>query len=83
MGLTFVEKKVELNKAESTLAPYWEKTKDVVLRPGTLGGLLGVVNVGILGTIGYFAYTKRNQRWDNRIVGGTIASTLALFGAEG
>ncbi|OWZ36602.1 hypothetical protein C343_00700 [Cryptococcus neoformans C23] len=75
--------RVELNKAESTLAPYWEKTKDVVLRPGTLGGLLGVVNVGILGTIGYFAYTKRNQRWDNRIIGGTIASTLALFGAEG
>ncbi|KIR69073.1 hypothetical protein I314_00177 [Cryptococcus bacillisporus CA1873] len=77
------EARVELNKAESKLAPYWEKTKDVVLRPGTLGGLLGVVNVGILGTIGYFAYTKRNQRWDNRIIGGTVAGTLALFGAEG
>lgn len=77
------KKKVELNKAESKLAPYWEKTKDVVLRPGTLGGLLGVVNVGILGTIGYFAYTKRNQRWDNRIIGGTVAGTLALFGVEG
>ena len=24
------------------MGPYWEKTKDVVLRPGTLGGLMGV-----------------------------------------
>ena len=41
------------------------------------------VNVGILGTIGYFAYTKKDQRWDQRIVAGTVAGTLALFGAEG
>ena len=32
----------ELDGAESRLGPYWEKTKDVVLRPGTLGGLMGV-----------------------------------------
>ncbi|WVQ85945.1 hypothetical protein IAT38_008113 [Cryptococcus sp. DSM 104549] len=73
----------EIEKAESALAPYWDKTKDVVLRPGTLGGLIGVVNVGILGTIGYFAYTKKDQRWDPKIVGGAVAGTLALFGAEG
>jgi len=41
------------------------------------------VNVGILGTMGYFAYTRRDQPWDRRIVGGAVASTLALFGAEG
>ncbi|WVR08541.1 hypothetical protein IAU60_005596 [Kwoniella sp. DSM 27419] len=73
----------EINRAESALGPYWEKTKDVVLRPGTLGGLMGVVNVGILGTLGYFAYTRRDQPWDRRIVGGAVAGTLALFGAEG
>lgn len=32
----------ELHEAESKLGPYWEKTKDVVLRPATLGGLVGV-----------------------------------------
>jgi hypothetical protein len=32
----------ELHEAESQLAPYWEKTKDIVLRPGTLGGLMGI-----------------------------------------
>lgn len=73
----------ELNDVETKLGPYWEKTKDVVLRPGTLGGLMGVVNVGILGTLGYYAYTRRDQRWDQRIVGGAVAGTLALFGAEG
>ncbi|WVQ95632.1 hypothetical protein IAU59_002730 [Kwoniella sp. CBS 9459] len=75
--------KNELHKAESALGPYWDKTKDVVLRPGTLGGLMGVVNVGILGTLGYFAYTRKDQPWDRRIVGGAVAGTLALFGAEG
>jgi len=73
----------EIDEAEGALAPYWEKTKDVVLRPGTLGGLMGVVNVGLLGTLGYFAYTRRDQPWDRRIVGGAVAGTLALFGAEG
>ncbi|WVO17414.1 hypothetical protein L204_105106 [Cryptococcus depauperatus] len=76
------EARNEINKGEDALGPYWEKTKDVVLRPGTLGGLLGVVNVGILSTASYFAYVKRNQPWDQRMVGGVVAGTLALFGAE-
>lgn len=75
--------KKELHEAESKLGPYWEKTKDVVLRPGTLGGLMGVVNVGLLGTLGYFAYTRKDQPWDRRVVGAAVAGTLALFGAEG
>jgi len=32
----------EIEEAQNALGPYWEKTKDVVLRPGTLGGLMGV-----------------------------------------
>jgi len=75
--------RAELNEAESRLAPYWDKTKDVVLRPGSLGGLMGVVNVGILGTAGYFAYTRKDQPWDRRIVSAAVVGTLALFGAEG
>jgi len=75
--------KNELAQAESIIGPYWEKTKDIVLRPGTLGGLIGVVNVGLLSTLGYFAYTRKDQPWDKRIVGGAVAGTLALFSAEG
>ncbi|RXK41781.1 hypothetical protein M231_01016 [Tremella mesenterica] len=80
-GINKAEK--EFDEVENKLAPYWEKTKDVVLRPGTLGGLMGVVNVGLLGTLGYFAYTRKDQPWDRRIIGGAVAGTLALFGAEG
>jgi len=42
-----------------------------------------LVNVGLLGTLGYFAYTRRDQPWDRRILGGAVAGTLALFSAEG
>jgi hypothetical protein len=50
---------------------------------GTVLTLGVLVNVGLLGTIGYFAYTRKDQPWDRRIVGGAVAGTLALFGAEG
>ena len=46
-------------------------------------GLPSSVNVGLLGTMGYFAYTRKDQPWDRRIVGSAVAGTLALFGAEG
>jgi len=83
-GKEFSKKaKKEFQEVESQLGPYWEKTKDIVLRPGTLGGLMGVVNVGILSTLGYYAYTRQHQPWDRRIVGSAVAGTLALFGAEG
>ena len=44
---------------------------------------MGVANVGLLGTIGYYAYTRRNVPWDRNYVGATAASVLALFGIEG
>jgi hypothetical protein len=47
--------KAEFNQAESALARYYSKSKDVILRPGVLGGLLGVANVGIISTLTYAA----------------------------
>jgi len=44
---------------------------------------MGVANVGLLSTIGYYAYTRRNVPWDRNYVGATAASVLALFGIEG
>lgn len=42
------------------------------------------MNVGLLGGLGYTAYkNKDNRPWDPQVVGGAIAGTLALFGAEG
>jgi len=75
--------KVEIQRAENALEVYYERAKDLVLRPGALGGLMGVANVGLLSTIGYYAYTRRNVPWDRNYVGATAASVLALFGIEG
>jgi ElaB/YqjD/DUF883 family membrane-anchored ribosome-binding protein len=75
--------KAELDEAETAAAAAWAKTKDVVLRPGTLGGLMGIVNVGLLGGMGYWAYQNRNVPWDRRNVSAAVAGTLALFGVEG
>lgn len=73
----------EIQHAENVAAQYIERAKELVLRPGALGGLMGVANVGLLGTIGYYAYTRRNVPWDRNYVGATAASVLALFGIEG
>jgi len=73
----------EIQHAENVIAAYYEKAKDIVLRPGALGGLMGVANVGLLSTIGYYAYTRRNIPWDRNYVGATAASVVALFGIEG
>lgn len=73
----------ELDEAETAVAQWWAKTKEVILRPSTLGGLMGVVNVGLLGGIGYTAYENRGRPWDQKVVGGAIAGVLALFTAEG
>lgn len=41
------------------------------------------MNVGILGSMGYWAYQNQNRPWDNRQVSAAVAGTLALFGLEG
>jgi hypothetical protein len=81
--LPFPRRQVEIQRAENALEVYYERAKDLVLRPGALGGLMGVANVGLLSTIGYYAYTRRNVPWDRNYVGATAASVLALFGIEG
>lgn len=73
----------ELDEAETTAAAYWEKTKEVILRPSTLGGLMGVVNVGLLGGLGLIAYQNKDRPWDQRYVAGAVGGTLALFGMQG
>lgn len=41
------------------------------------------MNLALLGTAGYQFYTRPEIRTDTRIVGGTLAGALVLFGAEG
>ncbi|KAL1410021.1 hypothetical protein Q8F55_004023 [Vanrija albida] len=83
-GREFEKKaRAEFDRAETALEAYWNKAKEVILRPSTLGGLVGVVNVGLIGSLGYWAYLNKDRPWDRRQVGAAVAGTLALFGVEG
>ncbi|KAI0074153.1 hypothetical protein K474DRAFT_1665732 [Panus rudis PR-1116 ss-1] len=74
----------EERKAREEGAALYRVAKEHILRPGVLGGLVGVLNAGILGTLGYFAYLNWNApRWDRRTVSAITVSLLALWTGEG
>jgi len=74
----------EERRAKDEGAAIWRHTKEVVLRPGVLGGLVGIVNVGILGTVGYITYSNWDRPyWDRQTIVLTTAGLIALGTAEG
>lgn len=76
--------KREAHRAKEEGVALWSRTKEMVLRPGVFGGLLGVANVGILGGVGYLAYTHWDEpSWDQKTVGGISAGLFVLMLAEG
>eukprot|EP00918_Siedleckia_nematoides_P073084 GHVU01159545.1.p1 GENE.GHVU01159545.1~~GHVU01159545.1.p1 ORF type:complete len:221 (+),score=33.42 GHVU01159545.1:174-836(+) len=69
-------------KEEGTLI--YRHAREIVLRPGVLGGLVGLVNAGILGTVGYYSYINWDRpSWDKRVVSGVSIGLLALWTGEG
>ncbi|KAF8607997.1 hypothetical protein BDV93DRAFT_536730 [Ceratobasidium sp. AG-I] len=76
--------KKEKARAKKEGAAVYRRTREVVLRPGVLGGLVGVLNLGILGGVGYAAYLNWDQpRWDRRTVSAVSAGLLTLALGEG
>ncbi|KZT11065.1 uncharacterized protein LAESUDRAFT_755682 [Laetiporus sulphureus 93-53] len=76
--------KEEERKSKQEGAAIYRVTKEHLLRPGVLGGLLGAVNAAILGTVGYFAYREWNRpTWDRRIVTAVSVGLLTLWSGEG
>ncbi|KAG9118652.1 hypothetical protein FRC07_006733 [Ceratobasidium sp. 392] len=74
----------EKARAKKEGASLYRQTHEVVLRPGVLGGLVGVLNLGILGGVGYAAYSNWGQpRWDRRTVSAISAGLLTLAVGEG
>lgn len=73
----------QLERAETVAEQYLARAREIILRPGTLGGLMGIANVGLLSTLGYYAYTRRNIPWNRNYVAAAVASTLSLFATEG
>ncbi|KAJ3818399.1 hypothetical protein F5880DRAFT_1617408 [Lentinula raphanica] len=69
-------------KEEGTLI--YKHLQENILRPGVLGGLLGLVNAAVLGTVGYFSYIHWDKpTWDRRIVSAVSVGLLTLWGGEG
>lgn len=77
--------RAEEKKAREEGATIYKHTKEVVLRPGVLGGLVGALNVGILGGVGYWSYANwdRPTAWDRKTVSAATVGLLTLFAGEG
>ncbi|KAF5385794.1 hypothetical protein D9615_002454 [Tricholomella constricta] len=70
------------SKEEGTLI--YKHLREQILRPGVLGGIVGLVNAALLGTVGYFSYVNWGRpTWDRRIVSAVTVGLLTLWGGEG
>jgi len=69
---------------DSKSAAHWASVvKEVVLRPAVAGGLLGVVNVGIIGYTGYTFYSEPHLRRNPQAISAAVVGSVALLGLEG
>jgi hypothetical protein len=76
--------RAEAHRAREEGAYIYRQAKEIILRPGALGGIVGVFNLAVLGTVGYFAYENWDlPRWDRRTVSTVTAGLLGLSLGEG
>jgi len=69
-------------RSEAPILRRWEMVKEVILRPSIAGGLVGIVNIGLLAGGSYAFYTQPKLRHDTKMITSAIVATFALFGAE-
>ncbi|TDL21663.1 hypothetical protein BD410DRAFT_789407 [Rickenella mellea] len=69
-------------KAKEEGDAIYRHTKEIVLRPGVMGGMVSIVNLGVLGTVGYYAYTNWDRQWDRRTISAVTVGLLTLAGGE-
>lgn len=67
---------------EAVTLQRWEKVKEVILRPSVVGGLVGIVNIGLLAGGSYAFYSHPNLRRDTKIITSAMVASFALFGTE-
>ncbi|KAK7438041.1 hypothetical protein VKT23_018208 [Stygiomarasmius scandens] len=72
----------KLREAEEEGLYLWQLTKQVLLRPGVAGGLVGLVNIGLLAGAARAFYTQPHLRRDTKVLASTAAATFALLSAE-
>ncbi|KAI9463540.1 hypothetical protein BJY52DRAFT_1202861 [Lactarius psammicola] len=61
----------------------YRRVSERMLRSGGYSGLVGLLNVGVLGIVGYFVFTNwKRPSWDRRVVSATSAGLIALWATE-
>ncbi|KAI0949501.1 hypothetical protein AcW1_009094 [Taiwanofungus camphoratus] len=76
--------KAEEERARTEGAALYRCAREHILRPGVLSGLVGFLNVGVLGALGYVAYTNWDRpHWDRRTVSAVSVALLGLWSGEG
>ncbi|ETW80714.1 hypothetical protein HETIRDRAFT_445244 [Heterobasidion irregulare TC 32-1] len=76
--------KKEERRAREEGSLVYRHAREHILRPGVLGGIVGLVNVGILGAVGYLAYTNwERPKWDRRAVSAISVGLMTLWSGEG
>ncbi|TFK22602.1 hypothetical protein FA15DRAFT_706253 [Coprinopsis marcescibilis] len=76
-------KKPRHNHHQERLPAFWQRTTDWILRPGVAGGLLGIVNVGLIAGAGYSFFARPQLRRDPALLGGAAVSAFSIMLAEG
>ncbi|KAG6868927.1 hypothetical protein C0993_007701 [Termitomyces sp. T159_Od127] len=72
-----------LKEVEAEGLYLWESTKHRLLQPGVAGGLVGLVNIGLLIGAGRAFYTQPHLRQDRTVISSTVAAAFALLSVEG
>jgi len=73
----------EERKARKEGALIFRHLHDQIMRPGVLGGLLGLMNATVLGTLGYFSYVNWDKAWNRRTISTISVGLLTLWSGEG
>lgn len=72
-----------LQEAQAEGIYLWKITKNYLFRPGVAGGIISLVNVGLLSSAGYLFYTKPSLRRNFTAISSAAAGALFLIGTEG
>jgi len=76
--------RAESRRAKEEGAVLYRHAKETILRPGVLGGAVGLLNLGVLATLGYYSYISWDKpRWDRRVISTVSVGLLTLWGGEG
>jgi len=75
--------KKAVHDAEKEAIHWSAVAKELMLRPPVAGGLVGVVNLGLIGYTGYKFYNEPHLRHDHTFVTSAVAGAAVVLGVEG